>query len=207
MSSKETNITNEIEDAKASKTLKDTKALGIDSVDVHDDRTARIHRRRIRRIQGLGVRILVFILAVWVVFFWIIGITTVPNGDMNPSLKAGDLIMYYRLDTLLEKDDVITFHKNDTKYVARIVAKGGDTIEISDDERVIVNGNSIYEDGIYYSTPRYEGFVEYPLTIGQNEYFVLVDMREGGEDSRYFGTVKQSEIDGLVISVLRRDGI
>ena len=48
MSSKETNITNEIEDAKASKTLKDTKALGIDSVDVHDDRTARIHRRRIR---------------------------------------------------------------------------------------------------------------------------------------------------------------
>ena len=37
--------------------------------------------------------------------------------------------------------------------------------------------------------------------------FLLVDMREGGEDSRYFGPVSRDEIDGLIIEVLRRNDI
>ncbi len=167
----------------------------------------KISSKRIRRVQMICIRILVLLVAIWLVFFLIIGITTVPNGDMNPSLKAGDLLIYYRMDTELISGDVITFHKNDTKYVGRIVAVGGDSVDITDEEKLCINGNEVYESGIFYKTPRYEGFIDYPLVVEEGSYFVLVDMREGGEDSRYFGTVSKDEIDGLVIEVLRRNSI
>ena len=167
----------------------------------------RISDKRVRRLQMIGLRILVLLVAIWIVFFWIIGITTVPNGYMFPSLKAGDLLIYYKMDTELVSGDVITFHKNDTKYVGRIVAVGGDTVDITDEEKLSINGNAVYETGIFYNTPKYEGFSDYPLVVDEDSFFVLVDMREGGEDSRYFGPVSRDEIDGLIIEVLRRNDI
>ena len=63
------------------------------------------------------------------------------------------------------------------------------------------------ESNIFYSTPRYEGFVEYPLVLGEDECFVLVDKRNGGEDSRYYGPVDKDEILGTVITVVRRNSL
>lgn len=63
------------------------------------------------------------------------------------------------------------------------------------------------EPNIYYTTPRYEGYTEYPLTLKEGQCFVLADYREGGTDSRYFGTVEENEILGTVISVLRRNNL
>ena len=63
------------------------------------------------------------------------------------------------------------------------------------------------KDNIYFETPMYEGFVEYPLWVKSGEYFVLADLRKGGEDSRYFGPVSVSEIKGIVIGQFRRSGI
>ena len=47
----------------------------------------------------------------------------------------------------------------------------------------------------------------YPLTLGEREYFVLADQRNGGMDSRYFGIVRAEEIRGIVITVLRRNNL
>ena len=60
---------------------------------------------------------------------------------------------------------------------------------------------------IFYNTPEYAGFVSYPLTLGENEYFVLADYRNGGADSRFFGPVRKDEIDGTVITILRRNNL
>ena len=79
-----------------------------------------------------------------------------------------------------------------------------DTVDITDDERLIINGNQVIETNIFSSTPRYEGFLEYPVTLGANECFVLADKRQGGTDSRYFGPVSKDKIAGTVITILRR---
>ena len=49
--------------------------------------------------------------------------------------------------------------------------------------------------------------MEYPIVLGDGEYFVMADYRNGGEDSRYFGPVTQDEIQGIVITVLRRNNL
>ena len=92
-------------------------------------------------------------------------------------------------------------------FVCRVVAQPGDTVQISEGERLIVNGNSMIETNIFYPTPEYEGFAEYPLTLGEGEYFVLADYRNGGADSRFFGAVSEDEILGTVITILRRNNL
>ena len=80
-------------------------------------------------------------------------------------------------------------------------------MEITDDERLLVNGNSMIETNIFYSTPRYEGEVEYPLVLGEDEVFVLADKRNSGVDSRFFGPVHKGDILGTVITILRRNNL
>ena len=92
-------------------------------------------------------------------------------------------------------------------FVCRVVAQPGDTVDIGQGERLVVNGNSMIETNIFYPTPEYEGFMEYPVTLGEGEYFVLADYRNGGADSRFFGAVKEDEILGTVITILRRNNL
>ena len=82
-----------------------------------------------------------------------------------------------------------------------------DTVDINAGGRLIINGNTVIESNIFYSTPAYEGYTQFPLTLGEDECFVLADQRENGTDSRYFGAVKKDEIQGTVINVLRRTNI
>ena len=91
--------------------------------------------------------------------------------------------------------------------MGRIVADGGDSVEITEDAYLRVNGSTVVESDIYYSTPRYGEEVEYPVELEETQYFILCDYREGARDSRYFGPVEQSEIKGKVITILRRSNL
>ena len=69
--------------------------------------------------------------------------------------------------------------KDGSEYTARIVAQGGDTVEITAQSELKVNGSIVVENDIFYTTPKYETDITYPLTLDDNEYFLLCDYREG----------------------------
>lgn len=150
--------------------------------------------------------LIALLLVLWLLFAFCIGVKMAPNDDMKPRISAGDLLIYYRIDTLINATDVVVVKKNGTEYVLRVVAKGGDTVDITDEENLIINGNMVSEGDIYESTPRYEGFTDYPVKLAKDECFVLADKRQGGEDSRYFGPVKKKEIKGTLVGLIRRSG-
>ena len=89
--------------------------------------------------------------------------------------------------------------------MGRIVAKGGDSVEITEQATVKVNESVVLEQNIFYQTPQYESDVIYPLQLQEQQYFVLGDYREGATDSRYFGAVDTQEIRGKIITVIRRN--
>lgn len=144
---------------------------------------------------------------IWLMFGVVFGITPMRNADMTPRISAGDLLMYYRLEQNYRSQDIVVFEKDGEVYTGRIVAREGDSVEITQHAELMINGSVILEQEIYYSTPRYESEVTYPVTLGDGEYFVLCDYREGARDSRYFGAVDQKEIKGKVITVIRRSGL
>jgi len=169
--------------------------------------------RSVRDYQYFIFRVLLLLLVLWLLLFQLMGVTHMPNGDMYPRIDSGDMVLFYRLDKDVKFQDIIVFEKrmpetgSKETMIGRVVAVGGDTVEITDSARPVINGNALVETNIFYPTPRYEGFTEYPLTLAADECFVLSDYRNGGTDSRYFGPVKKSEIAGTVISILRRNNL
>ena len=124
-------------------------------------------------------RLIAMVLLMWVLFGLIFGICPMKNEDMMPRISSGDLLLYYRLQQNFVSGDVV----------------------------VLQNGSTVIENDIYYSTPQYEDGIAYPVTLADNEVFVLCDYREGAKDSRYFGPVNKSEIKGKVITIVRRSNL
>ena len=168
--------------------------------------------KSVKRYQWFILRLLILLFVLWILFFKIIGLTHAPSDDMYPRVDAGDMVLFYRLDKDVRAQDVIVIEKTTPDaggkevFVSRVVAAAGDTVEVSGGQ-LIVNGNTMNESNIFFSTPAYEGYTEYPLTLGADECFVLGDNRKDAADSRYFGPVKKSEIKGTIITIFRRNNL
>jgi signal peptidase I len=157
-------------------------------------------------VKRFLIKLLVVLLVVWAIFTFVFGIRRVSGETMYPRLRDGDLILYYRLEQDYQIGDVVTFQENGQKLQGRIVAQGGDVVEMTDGQ-LVVNGN-IQSEEIFYDT--YEGVfqdIELPYTVEADSYFVLSDFRSDGYDSRNFGAVSRKDLDGKVITLLRRRGI
>ena len=166
-------------------------------------------RRRIRALRSFVIKLVALAAVVYILFFHVIGITMMPNSDMSPRMDAGDLLLFYRIERSPQIQDIAVIRKADSerKYVLRVVARPGDTVEVTDERGLAVNGNTLSEPYIYYPTKPYMDQMEYPIVLGDGEYFVMADYRNGGEDSRYFGPVTQDEIEGTVITIIRRNNL
>ena len=158
-------------------------------------------------IAGFLTKLVAIVVLLGLLFGFAFGVTPMENDDMSPRISAGDLLLYYRLADDMVTGDVLVFEKDGEQYVGRIVANPGDTVEVTDQATLVVNGSTVLENDIYYTTPKYDNGPAYPLTLAQDEYFILCDYREGARDSRYFGPVSLAEIKGKVITVVRRSGL
>lgn len=141
-------------------------------------------------------------------FSFLFGFHAQPNNEMAPKISAGDLLLYYRLDKDFKSQDVVVYEKEGKTYCGRVIARPGDSVDISESGGMIVNGSQLIEPEIFYQTYRRgEGVISYPLTLSVNQVFILGDYREGANDSRMFGPVNTAEIKGKVITALRRSGL
>jgi signal peptidase I len=134
-----------------------------------------------------------------------------PSTSMEPTVLVGDHILVDRREQAKERrrGDLIVFEypKDETKdFMKRVVAIGGDTVEIRD-KQLIVNGNPVTEAYVEYmdklvmpanQSPR-DNFG--PITVPGNFYFVLGDNRDRSLDSRFFGVVEQSKVKGTVKTI------
>jgi signal peptidase I len=162
---------------------------------------------------SLGVEILFLlakiagiILAFLLVFTFLFGLCRNLDASMGPSVKDGDLVMFYRLDKNYIARDTLVLEFKGQKQVRRVVATAGDTVDITE-EGLLVNGALQQEPEIYSPTQRYESGAEFPLTVKEGEVFVLGDCRLNATDSRIYGAVKVKDTLGKVMTVLRRRNI
>lgn len=139
-------------------------------------------------------------------FVFVFGVLRCGDDSMKPSVKNGDLVLFYRLQNDYHVSDAVVIEKNGVTEVRRIAAKAGDVVDITADG-LKINGYLQQEAEIYVETLPYQEGISYPLTLGTDEYFVLGDARRNARDSRIYGAVKKSEIKGIVMTLLRRRGI
>ena len=105
-------------------------------------------KRLIAEIHAFLVKAAIMAVTLWVIFGVVFGVMPMKDQSMMPKLAAGDLLLYYRLDRTPGDREVVVFEKEGKTYVGRVVARGGDTVEIREDALLQINGNAIVENGV-----------------------------------------------------------
>lgn len=152
----------------------------------------------------LLLKIGIIALFVVIIFTFFFGIVQVRDNAMDPAVKDGDLVIYYRLDKNYVASDLAVLQKQGKTQVRRVVGIDGDKIDINRDNGLEINGYPQQEDNIYTETLPVVGKTKFPLTVGTEQVFVLGDNRKYAVDSRTYGCVDKSDTKGKVIAVIRR---
>lgn len=159
--------------------------------------------------------VIAFILALFIRTFFIQAFK-IPTGSMRMTLIEGDRILVskfrygpkipftnFRLPgfTKPQRGDIIVFiYPEDPKrdFIKRLVALGGETVEIKDGG-IYINGQHIEMQPIkntyYYNRGQY-GQELRPMKVPEDCYFVLGDNSASSKDSRYWGFVPEKSVIG-----------
>jgi signal peptidase I len=156
-----------------------------------------------KELRGLVIKIGVIIITFLLIFTFLFGFHRNSDPYMAPMVKTGDLVVFYRLTNDYAIGDLLIVEFQGERQIRRVVAKAGDIVDIGEDG-LIVNGAIQQEANIFQSTFPYEEGVEFPLTVGEGQVFVLADSREGATDSRIYGGVDVKDAQGTVITIIRR---
>ncbi len=154
---------------------------------------------------SLLTRVAVLALALWFLFSQVFLLAQISGNGMFPAVKDGDVILAYRLQDYYAKNDPVVYTINGELRVGRILGREGDVITLDDSGTILVNG-TVQSGEIMYPTYAKENYT-YPYVVPAGSYFVLGDYRTQAEDSRDFGSISGENLDGKLITILRRRGI
>lgn len=175
-------------------------------------------KSRLRQnVESLGLAIIVALVvrSSVVEAFW------VPSGSMLPTIQIGDHLFVNKLAygmhidvpfvnkalvltqwSGLDRGDIVVFVSpvdRRTDLIKRVVAVGGDTVEIRN-KRLYINGDPVedtyatFTDQSTRSNSPRDNFG--PVTVPDGRFFVLGDNRDQSYDSRYWGFADERDVKG-----------
>lgn len=158
-----------------------------------------------RGYAALGLRLGCIAFGVWLMFSQVFLLHRNQGLGMFPNFKDGDLVLAYRLQREYSKGDPVIYRLDGGLHLGRIAALGADVVMMDDSGSLTVNG-SPQNSGILYPTYARETS-QYPMRVQEGMAFVLGDYRTQTQDSRDFGPVPLDDIQGKVITLVRRRGL
>ena len=76
-------------------------------------------------------------------------------------------------------------------------------MDMDEDGKLFINEVQHAGEILYPSYARETG-IEYPFNVPEGSYFVMGDYRTQTLDSRDFGAIHRNDVEGKVITILRR---
>lgn len=131
--------------------------------------------------------------------------TEVSGSSMESTLSDGDNLIVDKISYRFrepERFDIIVFpfqYEEKTYYIKRIIGLPGETVQIDVQGNIYIDGEVLEESyGREVIDERMIGLAEEPITLAEDEYFVLGDNRNASSDSRdpSVANIKRKDIIG-----------
>ena len=147
--------------------------------------------------------ILVVLLGTYLLITFVGQRTSVSGSSMEPTLSNNDQLILDKISYRFsepQRFDIIVFpfqYAEKTFYVKRIIGLPGETVQIDLQGNIYINGQILNED-YGKETINFAGLAVEPITLGDDEYFVMGDNRNNSSDSRdpSVGNIRRSNIIG-----------
>lgn len=141
-----------------------------------------------RELLGMLVYVGIVLAITFLIITFVGQRTHVSGESMENTLDDGDQLIVDKLTYRFhdpERFDIIVFpfrYKDNTYYIKRIIGLPGETVQIVDGE-IYINGE-LLEESYGREVMQDAGLAAEPITLGEDEYFVLGDNRNYSSDSR-----------------------
>lgn len=142
----------------------------------------------------------------FILFCFILQLYRMSGNRMFPSVRDGDLCVFYKPGDCCTND--IVLYKDDAGdlQVGRVIACPGQTVDFFEDGGYEVDGGRSVDEIPYETYADANSQVVYPLNLTEDQYFILNDFRSDTNDSRTYGAVKEERICGKLLFLMRRRG-
>ncbi len=142
----------------------------------------------IRELLGWIVYILIIVGLTYLIVTFVGQRTRVSGSSMETTLSDGDNLIVDKISFRFrdpKRYEIIVFpyqFEENTFYIKRIIGLPGETVQVMDG-KVYINGQELDE---HYGNEEMldPGIAREPITLGEDEYFVLGDNRNHSADSR-----------------------
>lgn len=151
--------------------------------------------------------------AVLLCFTFVFRPAKVDGSSMQNTLFGGEVLLISDVGYTPERGDILVFQKINSPHpdpiVKRVIATEGETIDIDFDKWEVTitdtDGNTFVLDESEYrklaTDQRVTSDLQYPITVGEGQLFVMGDNRNHSLDSRSssIGLLDKNEIIGKVL--------
>ena len=139
----------------------------------------------------------------WLIITFVGQRTSVSGHSMETTLQDGDQLIVDKISYRFrdpKRYDIIVFpyqYEENVYYIKRIIGLPGETVQVKDGY-VYINGEKLESDIYGKEVMQSAGIAAEPITLGDDEYFVLGDNRNNSSDSRdpSVGILKRKDLLG-----------
>ena len=154
-----------------------------------------------KEILSTSIYLLVVLCAAYLIITYVGQRTQVSGSSMETTLSDGDNLLVdkitYRFSEPKRFDIIVFPFQYDTDNIKRIIGMPGETVQIDYDGNIYING-SLLEESYGREVIQNPGRAAEPITLGEDEYFVMGDNRNNSSDSRdpSVGNIHRKDIIG-----------
>lgn len=157
----------------------------------------------LKEILSTSIYLLTVLLLTYLFVHFVGQRTQVVGSSMESTLSDGDNLLVDKITYRFHKPerfDIIVFpfqYEENTYFIKRIIGMPYETVQIDRSGNIYINGE-ILPESYGREVIADPGLAIEPITLGEDEYFVLGDNRNSSEDSRYanIGNIKEEYIIG-----------
>ena len=162
-----------------------------------------------KEILSTSIYLLVVLCAAYLIITYVGQRTQVSGSSMETTLSDGDNLLVDKITYRFSEPkrfDIIVFPHYDpyatgkeknTYFIKRIIGMPGETVQIDYDGNIYIDGEILEESYGKEVIQKPERAAE-PITLGEDEYFVMGDNRNNSMDSRdpSVGNIHRKDIIG-----------